>query len=224
MSSELRRRRSPWVVLISIALIAGGCATLPGRRQFDGFSIMPPAGEGWTASAHPERGIPVAFVLGPTRDHRTVVAFVTQTHLRPPIQDRAQLIQRLIESVVQEQWSDPRYRRFAFETAEDRSLGADCIRYVATSEDHGVPGYPAGSVFILEVRGFRCAHPSDPHLVLDISYSQRFPRGLAWDPVFDAKVEPFLRSLTFTPATAGDVVGQRAWEPARWERMTLAAK
>ena len=28
MSSEVRHRRSPWVVLISIALIAGGCATL----------------------------------------------------------------------------------------------------------------------------------------------------------------------------------------------------
>jgi hypothetical protein len=204
-------------VLISIAVIAGGCATLRGRRQFDGFSIMPPQGEGWTAREHPEQGVPIAFSLGPPTQERpgTVVAMVQQTYLALP-----QDLVRLAESVAEDHWKEPRYSRIAFKTAVDRSLGADCIRHAARMEDRGVPGYPAGSVFIFEVRGFRCVHPSDPRLVIDISYSQRFPLGQVWDPVFDPNVEPFLRSLVFTPLPTRE----RRWEPVRLQRMRLAAK
>jgi len=216
MSSEVRFRRSPWRGLISIALIAGGCATLSERRQFDGFSIMPPQGEGWTVREHPEKGIPIVFLLGPPTQDRpgTVVATVMQRYLDLPAN-----ILGLAESVAQDHWKEPRHSRIQFKTDVDRSLGADCIRHAASMEDRGVPGYPVGSVFILEVRGLRCVHPSDPRLVIDISYSQRFPRGQAWDAAFDAKVEPFLRSLTFTPLP----VREPPWEPVRWQRMMLAA-
>lgn len=214
---------SSWLVSIfAVCLFAGGCASLSGRLDFHGFSVVPPEGGGWTADAWSERGVPVSFSKGPPAPSRprTIVAMVTETYLALPTQDRTQVMQRLVESVEREQWGEARFKRIALETSEDRSLGADCIRYVATSEERGVPGQPVGSVFILEVRGLRCAHPSDPHLAVDISYSQRFPRGLRWDPAFDVEAEPFLRSLTFAPLP----VSERRWEPELWQRMISAAR
>lgn len=164
----------------------------------------------------------MSFSKGPPTPSRprTIVAMVTETYLALPTQDRTQAMQRLVESVEREQWGEARFKRIALETSEDRSLGADCIRYVATSEDRGVPGQPVGSVLILEVRGLRWWHPSDPHLAVDISYSQRFPRGLGWDSAFDAEAEPFLRSVRFAPLP----VSERRWEPEQWQRMISAAR
>ena len=205
-----------------ITLTIAGCATTSGRREIDGFSVQPPSGRAWTQHAEPERGM-LAFMKGydETAGLHTVVAQVRRIHLAAPRQERSQLLHQLAASLEREALRDRgRYTRLAFDTSEDQSLGAACVRYSGAAEDRGVPGAPVGSVAILEVRGLRCAHPSASHLVVDISYSQRFPQASKWNPAFDSEVEPFIKSVRFAPLP----VSERSWDPPRWQQTIVAAK
>ncbi len=66
-----------------------------------------------------------------------------------------------------------------------------------TVEDHGVP-YAPDSVFILTGQVYYCLHPDSTKGYVVLKYSQRFLRGENPLPI-ESEVEPFLKSLSFTP-------------------------
>ena len=191
------------------ALIAGltenlvwSCLTKRGYREFDGFSILPPKGDGWTMDTSSKRvGIPVAFAK--TLDNAPAVhqvfAMVSVRDVELRSASREDLVRNLTEHLLRE-WGPPRYSIVSFQASEDTWLGADCVRYSVTAEDRGVPVLP-GTPFTFSVRGFRCVHPHllllQPRRVLDVVYSQRFLQG-HWIAALDSEVEPFLDSLVFT--------------------------
>lgn len=184
------------------------CLKDRGFREFSGFFIHPPQGKEWAVGPTHAELEALAFIkkLSPDTpgagEPHTVIAMVVVKHLAFPPGSRDERLQHLIQS-KREEWQDPRYKLLRFETAEDRSLDADCIRYTITAEDRGVPGFP-GAVFVFTDRGLRCVHPDRlaslnlPSPIVEIGYSQRFRNG-RWIEAFDAEVEPFLNSVVFTP-------------------------
>jgi hypothetical protein len=79
----------------------------------------------------------------------------------------------------------------------DRSPGAECLRFDELIEDKRVPRFE-GSTFVEHQRGFRCLHPYRKRILVEIAYSER---DLAGEPEIAeyAEVEPFMKSLRFTP-------------------------
>jgi ankyrin repeat protein len=181
--------------------------TDPTRRlQFESFSVLPPSGENWFIQKQATDN--VHFSKGTTRgEYHTVTAFARSSDTefaswanRLVLAREGLLTEQLLSlgaKIQEQQWQDSRYKPLEARYALDSSLGKECVRFDFTVEDRGVP-YAPGSVFVLTVHDFYCLHPDSSNLVVYIAYSQRFLQGEQALPI-ESEVEPFLRSLEFTP-------------------------
>lgn len=101
-----------------------------------------------------------------------------------------------VKGKVEEDFKGARFKpidiKFSLECYQDK----DCVRYDFTVEDHGAPSAP-GSVLILTAYGFYLFHPDDPKYIVNISYSQRFPKGDKPLPI-EVELEPFFKNLLLT--------------------------
>ena len=210
-------RTGTWITLVLMGLTAASCAVGPRlipvsdatrRIEFEGFSILPPSGENWFAASPEVLRVmekPVGEIVKliasfikmppPSKTH-TIAAEVQVAQLPPlpPSANRIEILQQIKQSGLR---SDDRHRVVASKISEDRALGSDCVRYSATSEDRGVPGYP-GSIFIFDLHGFACLHPDRPSYFIQIEYSERrLPRENPLSSL-EAEREAFLKSLVFT--------------------------
>lgn len=191
-----------WIFTFLFGVIAVGCAAGPTltpvtdptqRLQFQGFFILPPRGEGWFIGQQGANQI--AFAKGPASN--SVIASVRTMSLGGvKFESRTELLQSLART-----WGkgkiDPRHRLLDLKVSLDKCLGWDCMRYEITAEDRAVPQFP-GSVFVMPLRGFLFLHPDSPTYVIILEYSQRYLQGQ--EPLsIKAEVEPFLKSLIFTP-------------------------
>lgn len=184
------------------------------RHEFYGFSILPPSGDNWFIDTrHARRGIPVSFNkrfgagTSAGAEAHSVVALVTADQVDLPYYSREAVLEHFRQDMKREWWGEARYKPVSFEGSEDRSLDAVCLRYSVTVEDRGVPGF-VGTMFTLSGRGFRCLHPYDPRLVINVGYSQRFRLG-KWIKAFDLEVAPFLKSLEFTPVQLNPYIAKK---------------
>ena len=185
-----------------------GCASVslepiadPTKRiEFAGFSILPPQGPQWargSAETLPstESGVVyrAVFFRTPAETDRTsgtsprVLAVVMvrdlgETRFRSPA-DFVNSMRTLGARTRQ------RYKILGSGASLVERADATCAAYDYEAEDAGV---------VLTVRGVRCLHPQWPNYAVDVSYNQRHPAGQP--PIaMDAEVDPFLRSLEFTP-------------------------
>lgn len=110
--------------------------------------------------------------------------------------DRGELLKYLARTWVKAP-AGPRFKLLDSKVSVDNCLGEECVKYEFIAEDHGVAHFP-GSVFVMTMHGFLFLHPDSPTYVIDVGYSQRYLRGQQPFPV-EGEVEPFLRSLLFTP-------------------------
>jgi hypothetical protein len=179
--------------------------------EFDGFSIVPPAAEGWMAM----KPVPqVTNTLGitarasfikilakpspPSRLHRLTAvvrtAYLTDVNAR---NDRESL--RAIAS------------GFSGRSRLDKCLVVDCARYESMMDDPANPSYP-GHVFIIDKHGFVLFHPDSPGFMINVEYRQYYGRDAqALTPdALEREVEPFQRSLTFTALRSAQRLPTRA--------------
>ncbi len=180
----------------------------PGQRmQLDGFSILPPQGEGWfVAEPSPSPGEAwrtVATFVRRAGDQpgAAIWATVTTAELGMPFQTPEQLVQQILQT-----------RRAELQTGRLRLLefrsgpgpGPGCHRYDAVTEDRGVPEFP-GETFVVTLHHAICLHPSAPTVAVNLGYNERRRRG---QPAADlaGEGEPFLRSLQFAPLNRPAVV------------------
>lgn len=217
VSSIFRNQKSlSWIVLLCITISIGGCSTVPmqassipyqqsSRIQYLGFSILPPQGEGWVAQKHPAGSPPMACFgrslskqeSGAGAPHTVVATVSANRYPNITRNDRAALLNYLIDTQRKELLKEERYKPVSFEASEDTSTGHRCIKWSFTVEDRGVPGF-TGEVFMLGGWGLRCAHPEVASLVVDVFYTQRFRQGGQWMTALDTEAESFLKSLRFT--------------------------
>ncbi len=179
------------------------------RLEFHGFSVLPPLGENWSIQNQGANSIVFAKSTKKGRDH-TVVAFArTVSQSEVPLKAVLEYVGKGGSPCIDVTttgnpffalylaFRSPRFKNLEAQICVESCQGKACGRSDLTVEDHGVP-YAPGSVFILTQRDLYFLHPDSPEVVVHLSYSQRFLRGEKPLPI-DAEIEPFLKSLEFTP-------------------------
>ena len=167
------------------------------RYEFNGFSVLPPAGKKWTADVGTKR---VMFQKNTgTSGRRTVIAFAESKPLGPKVTGLTteQFLASMESLRLADKFEDERYKLLDHRVFRDSAQRAGCVKFEFTVEDHGVP-YAPGEVFILTGEDNYCLHPDSPQpLMVQVSYSQRYPKRKKPLPI-QLEVEPFLKSLAFS--------------------------
>jgi hypothetical protein len=90
---------------------------------------------------------------------------------------------------------ETRNRLLRWRAVPDTTRAPLCVRYEAEVEDRGVPGW-GDTPFLITARGYRCVHPSDPTVVVDVSASERrLPGDPTW--ALNEEVQPFFEGFSF---------------------------
>jgi hypothetical protein len=158
---------------------------------FQGFSLLPPAGEGWYSLAKSR----TRAALGRRIESQThtLVAAVRSERLGRPFESPEALVAHLKARRTHD--LDPaRFRLLAAEESREDLGGTWCTRYRLDAEEQA----GEGRTLAMRVEGRSCAHPASPDLLVDVSVSAR---GLAGEPdkTLRAQSAQFLDSLRFTP-------------------------
>lgn len=159
---------------------------------YNGFSATAPVGAGWVLTpAHP----PLTMGMGKRGASETNTLAMGITVGSLPQLPPGELF-GMVEKAKEEEMRTGRFQPRSYKASRQRYREADCHRYDAEVEDHGVPKFK-DKVFILEMHGLTCLHPEVPTAFVDIQYSQR--RLATEEPVdITAEGEEFIRSLQFT--------------------------
>jgi tetratricopeptide (TPR) repeat protein len=235
-------RVSLW--FFSACVIAAGCAAAgpspkviadPTQRiEFDGFSILPPRGEGWVVLDPAPQVDPKVMAVkayfvkrltegatSPSRLHR-LTAVVRTVEIGDLIGSRAHLLQSIAGR---------------FSGVLDTCFRGECVRYENTTEDRSNPAFP-GLVFVISKQGLVVLHPDSPTLAINVEYRQYHAQGVTplSAEALEREVEPFQRSLEFTavrptakPPTPAEWVsemetGGKAADAQRWVEAEAAFK
>lgn len=158
---------------------------------FQGFSVLPPAGEGWYSLAKSRTRAAFGRRIEP--EAHTLVAAVRSERLDRPFESPQALVAHLQARRTRD-LDSVRFRLLAAVESRDDLGGAWCTRYRIEAEEQAGEGH----VLVVRVEGRSCAHPLSPDLLVDLSVSARGPAGDPDDtaPAWDAQ---FLDSLRFTP-------------------------
>ncbi len=196
----------PFTTLFLIAASITGCARsvtrtpiedLAKRIEFERFSILPPQGEKWyiVSPSGPynlafQKQLDVTMVPKPS-----VAATVFSTRIDGVAQAEKQSFLEALMHRTEQDAKTGRLRLIEFKSSSDETLGFSCKKYDVSSEDRGNPNCPS-CVYILQVHGLACLHPSSPVLV-KLEYSPRVPPQGDSILSVEKEGEAFLRSLIF---------------------------
>jgi len=99
------------------------------------------------------------------------------------------------ERMAQSDRNDSRHRVVHWRVAPDTAHAPLCVRYEAEIEDRGVPGW-GDTPFLITARGYRCVHPFDASVAVDVSASERrLPDDAPW--MLDEETQPFVEEFRF---------------------------
>jgi hypothetical protein len=174
-------------------------------QQIDarGFSVTAPHGSNWYVMMPIADRVFFAKRLGdalvPTV---AAAAWITTVKARPSrAEDLVPFKQHSIEEL--QQW-EPTLRIELRDVEVDRSLGAECVRWVQEEDQRSHPD-PAlrAAVLVTTTHGLDCLHPLDSRSIITIGYSERRIKGatslIAPDQLLAAEGEAFVHSLRFMP-------------------------
>ena len=220
-------QRSVQVIFASIVSLLAACATTRGltpvtdpakRIEFNGFSILPPRGEGWFRLEPPPQVEPnliakVYFIkrlteeaTSPSELHRLTAVVRTLNLGDVRIENPIDLLKGMAGG-------------FSGKSFLDKCFGGDCVRYQSTSKDLSNPQFP-GYAFVISKQGFVVFHPESPTLAINVEYRQYYGRGVQRlsEEVLEREVEPFQESLEFTAARPA----AESPTPVRWAFQLVA--
>jgi hypothetical protein len=172
----------------------------PERVAFDGFTVLPPSGQGWVAVNPPPL---------PAIDPRIRVrAYFVKSLAAPSSPAQLHRLTAVVRTIdlgdvrIENRWETLRSiaRGFSGATGLGTCLGRDCASYASTTEDRSNPTFP-NHTFVIDKRGFVVLHPDSPRLAVNVEYRQYYGgdvRPLSPEAL-EREVEPFQRSLQFTP-------------------------
>jgi hypothetical protein len=92
----------------------------------------------------------------------------------------------------QKELSEGRYKAISFASQRDNSLGMECLRYDALSEDHGAASTSVAYLIMTE-HGYLCLHPQRDAVATTV-YSERLPAGET-PLTMESEGDQYLRSL-----------------------------
>jgi hypothetical protein len=132
-----------------------------------------------------------------SKTHTFYAAVMTTSLGNVTVESRTELLQHLARVWSVGEKGEPQSTPLHTKVAFGKYLGRDCVRYESIKEDRSSRVLP-GSVFIMITKGFIFLHPDSSTFLLRLEYSERYLLGeLSFS--LEAEVEPFFRSLVFTP-------------------------
>ena len=185
-----------------LALVGAGFGQNPtpvtdptGRLEFQGFSVLPPSGKDWFVVEPKSFPDPSAETVQFAKVVGRMHSLYGMAMLVAPA--ATQTLDNLRSLVLEEAKRDPRFKPLKTETSLDKCFGYDCVRFDLLLEEHAPADFP-GIVLMITRRGFAVPHPGAPGSYIWVEYSERFQPGTKQYPL-DAELEPFLKSVQFTP-------------------------
>lgn len=184
--------RLPVLVLSALALFAGvGCASPDAnyakdpdtRIQRNGFSVLPPSGNGWMVAPAGQYGAGWGKLVSDTKGNRsTITVMVWAGRFNDRKVDLTTPAGLRETAVYQATGGDPKRYRIVDTRYSDvyQRHGTDCIDFDTVTEDSGnTMSWNAGTVLLLTVHGTLCRHPSNPEWGFNAALSDRHPRESA---------------------------------------------
>jgi len=172
----------PVIVLLSV--FVAGCATHPPfvpvsdsdqRVQYNGFSVLPPKGDGWHWVGREGQDKSTFFNTTYAKGEgvRTYLAHASLQDTEGKTYTPDEIISEVIgkQNLYKQ---GPRQKDLVLNTKTDHSLGIPCIRFDLTAIDPNVPNRP-GELFKLDAHGFYCSHPDTDGVLMNIVYTRRAP-------------------------------------------------
>lgn len=166
------------------------------RLEFQGFSVLPPSGKNWFVvepSRLPDASAETVRFAKVVGKMHSVYGMVMLVNPAAP-QTLEDLRSQFLDEVRQE---PSRFKPVQTEASLAKCYGYDCVRFDLVRQDHAPADFP-DAVLIITRRGFAVPHPQAPGFQVWVEWSERFPPGTSRHPL-DAELEPFLKSLQFTP-------------------------
>lgn len=164
---------------------------------FEGFSIKPPLGDNWFIATRSSTVVRLAKDTGERFHSALAQADITVFPPGAPPPPPRKVMLDFLAQKLKQSFDKARYR--SLKITPSPSTRDDCIANDFSVEDTS----PRGKVFLLTGRTAYCVPESSVRFV-HLHFSQRVPLGEEPDPIV-GEVEPFLRSLKFTPSSPGGV-------------------
>lgn len=197
--------RTTRLLLLSLLCLVlfSGCAPLSSsikpvndqtsRRDYLGFSILPPQGANWYLIQEDQGTI--AFAKGAGSQPHTFAAAVFIAKILPVWKTPNEFT----ESVKKGRRADTdetRYKILQEDYDLDNKFGQYCVRYHTIVADHGVIPAEGPPFMILEAYGYCCMHPKETGMYYDVNYSERYKPGES-DPSLKPIGEEFINNFRF---------------------------
>ncbi len=164
------------------------------RIDFGRFSIMSPSGRSWDLIRRQPRELSLSAVVNRKKLH----TLFAQLNYRPFNPGSSGKVEDQIRSFIERERksiSSARLQNRSFVVTNEPQGKAVCLRFLAVSEDRGVPGLK-GQVFILKVSARVCADPKANSWV-SLAFVERHREADAQMTSFEKESESFLTSLEF---------------------------
>jgi len=215
--SSLLSKFSVIVLVIFLAACATSAPDLPKQKpderlEFNGFSLLPPKGSGWSVE---EKGryeitfwkdlwLDVAALEGGGSATAPRTFFLRISILPSEGEAVRPFTSDYMKSETERGFKGMQTRRMklmSYKVDPYVIQGTECVRYEARFEERDHPQLPRGAIVEMTGVGFTCRHPSSPLRAIDAKYSERRLRGAPERPAetYRAEAEAALSSLTFTP-------------------------
>jgi hypothetical protein len=191
------------------------------RLAGEGFSILPPPGDGWVRAAplneyRSDVIQEVWFVRGAHRftawaDRTRITARPTTAFARLVFVGRRldEPLPQSIERSKRTELRDSRVDVLSLAVHPDPHTGTACVRYEADVLDRGVPPGFSEQVFEVHAAGIVCPHPEAAWLAVEAGYARRRAPGQAAD-AGTAVLAAFVENLQLDRLTAPLVVDVRS--------------
>jgi len=167
------------------------------RVEFHGFSVLPPSGKNWFVVDPPT--LPKGYTSAETVQFTKVPGKMHSVYVMAMLVNPAapQTLEDLRFQVLEDSKGEPRFKPVKTEAYLAKCFGYDCVRFDLLFQDHAPADFP-GTVLMLSRRGFIVPHPYASGFEVWVESSERFKPLTSRYPL-DAELEPFLKSLQFTP-------------------------
>lgn len=188
------------IFLLLLILLVGCASTLKHvkdpSKSFErrGYSILPPAGDGWYYVDQEEAGIfNLAFGKKTDSSTHTFSGLVVEIHSDTQFENPGEFLNYIKKN--KKVGSDPRrFKMFKDEFNSDPKFGDYCVKYSAVSEDHGATNKGNDPFLVFKLYGYIFIHPNYENEIIDISYSER-GKVSEIDPDFEIAAKKFIEGM-----------------------------
>ncbi|UCD54700.1 MAG: hypothetical protein JSV93_04035 [Candidatus Omnitrophota bacterium] len=144
------------------------------RRQYQGYSILPPQGPNWFLMQEGQGGVAFTKKTGSATHTFTVAVLIARI---PPSWKTQNEFLDYVKNGKRAGTDPRRFKIIEEDYSLDNKFGQYSVKYHIKVEDHGAVKTDGAPFLILDVSGYCCMHPKLRNSYYDIQYSERSKPG-----------------------------------------------